>query len=600
MGVWAQLARPTPAAVAAKKAAARRTVARKAAARRAAAKKAAAARAAAARRAASARGLPPAPPAAAPPAPTQETTVSAGLAPFDPAPTAAVPAAPPAPSPPAALPPSTAGSGWPAVFPPAAAAQAAPGGIPLVDDQVAHLLRRSTFGVTAAMTDEVRRIGVGAWLDRQLAPESIDDGAVEAAVQARWPRLALSEAGAMARLSPFSWDLMFELQRATLLRMACSQRQLQEVMVDVWSNHLNVTCPSDKVWATRHAYDLAIRLHALGSFRELLRASATSPAMLHYLDNADSTGDAPNENYGRELLELHTVGVGAGYTEAEVRMSALALTGFTVDDASQAFAYDARRHYVGPLRVLDWGSDNVSAAGGLAVGLDYLDHLARHPATARRIATLLATRFVCDTPPGALVDRLAAAYTAHDTAIVPVLRTLFASPEFWSCLGQKLRRPLDATVATMRVLSYAPTADGRTDAWEGLCWALGSAGQAPLAWEPPNGYPDVAAAWLSTAGTLSRWNLALALTQGWWSGGASRAADTWQALIGDPQPATAGALIDRLCLRLLGQTLPDPARSALLGFFGQAAGDVPEAWRLQYRVSPVVALILSSPVWSLR
>ncbi len=283
------------------------------------------------------------------------------------------------------------------------------------------------------MTDEVRRIGIGAWLDRQLAPESIDDGAVEAAVQARWPRLALSEAEAMARLSPFSWDLMFELQRATLLRMACSQRQLQEVMVDMWSNHLNVTCPSDKVWATRHAYDLAIRLHALGSFRELLRASATSPAMLHYLDNADSTGDAPNEDYGRELLELHTVGVGAGYSEAEVRMSALALTGFTV--------YDARRHYVGPLRVLDWGSDNVSAAGGLAVGLDYLDHLARHPATARRIATLLATRFVCDTPPGALVDRLAAAYTAHDTAIVPVLRTLFASPEFWSCLGQKLRRP---------------------------------------------------------------------------------------------------------------------------------------------------------------
>jgi len=534
---------------------------------------------------------PPAPAPAAPPAPAP-TTPAPPAAP--PAPVDATPVVPGSAPPPVGP--------WPAAFPPVSATPAAPGGVPLSTDPVLHLLRRVTGGATPGLVAEVRAQGVGAWLDRQLAPETIDDSAVEAAVQARWPALATSALDARATVAEFSWDLMVDLQRATLLRMATSRAQLAEVMVDFWSQHLNVTCPSDKVWSTRHVYDReVIRPHALGSFRDMLRASAQSPAMLAYLDNAVSRGRAPNENYGRELLELHTVGVEAGYSEAEVRSSALALTGFSVStDGSDLFSYKPGYRYVGPVSVLGWSSPNATATGGLEVGLAYLDHLARHPSTAQRIARKLAVRFVSDAPPQALVDRLAATYLAADTQVVPVLRVLLASDEFWASAGQKLRRPLEWVVAGLRTLGAAATADAAVGGWEGLCWRLGDLGQAPLAWAPPNGYPDVAAAWLSTAGTLGRWNLAVALVDRWWPEGIAQPDSTWQALIGDPRPANAQALVDRLCLRLLGQLLPAAHRDALVTFFGGTPTGAIEDWRLTYRVTPLAQLVLSSPVWSLR
>src|SRR3954453_17601733 len=235
---------------------------------------------------------------------------------------------------------------------------------------------------------------------------------------------------------------MFDLGRAALGRAAWSRRQLLEVMVDVWSNHLNVTCPSDNVSDNRHRYDAdVIRPHALGRFADLLEAATTHPAMLTYLDNASSTKKAPNENLGRELLELHTVGVGAGYTEAEVRDSARILTGLTVDGEGAA-TYRPKWHWTGAVTVLDFADPNASADDSGVVTAS-LDPLARHPATARRSAALLARRavrapppraprhppppprrFVRAPPPAALVDRLAAAYTAADTAIAPVLRVL--------------------------------------------------------------------------------------------------------------------------------------------------------------------------------
>lgn len=488
------------------------------------------------------------------------------------------------------------------MFPPAVAAQAAPGGVPLVDDALGHLLRRTTFGSTPALLAEVQAMGAGAWLDSQLNPGALDDTAVDAAVAAKWPLLGGSAADMRAGIKQYSWDGMSMLQRATLLRMTCSRRQLFEVMVDFWDQHLNVTCPSDKVWSTRHVYDREVlRRFALGSFRDLLKASATSAAMLQYLDNAQSRGAKPNENYGRELLELHTVGLGAGYTEADMRASALALTGLSVaDDGSDTFAYKPAYRFLGPVQVMGWSDPNRDAAVGLAVAASYLDHLARHPATAARIATKLAVRFVSDTPPQGLVDRLAATYLANDTAIVPVLRALFSAPEFWSSLGQKYRRPLEWCVATLRQLGAQATPDPAVKGWEGFAWRLGTLGQAPHAWRPPDGYPDIAPAWMSTADTLGRWNLAIASVDKWWKEGIAQPDSTWQNLLPGPAPATAGALVDRLCLRLLGQRLPDAHRGALLAFFGRADNQPIEDWRLKSRVSPLAALVLSSPVWSLR
>jgi uncharacterized protein (DUF1800 family) len=466
-------------------------------------------------------------------------------------------------------------------------------GLPSEADRLAHLLRRTTWGPTPDLVARATRLGRTAWLEEQLNPASIADPEGDAVV-ARFPSLAQSSAQVRSRYSDGSWDVMFDLGRAALGRAAWSRRQLLEVMVDVWSNHLNVTCPSDNVWDNRHRYDAdVIRPHALGRFADLLKAATTHPAMLTYLDNASSTKKAPNENLGRELLELHTVGVGAGYTEAEVRDSARILTGLTVD-SSGATTYRPKWHWTGAVKVLDFSSQNASPDGSDVVTA-YLDHLARHPATAHRIATLLARRFVSDAPAAALVARLAAIYTDADTAIAPVLRALFSSPEFFSFPDAKQRRPLESAVATVRALGFAQARRGVAEL-DGLYWALESMGQQPYAWAAPNGYPDVAAAWTSSAATLARWNITLGLAAGWWPKGFTSSG--LKALIPRPRAATHGALVAALGRRLLQRPLPATDVAAICAFLQvgtrtpvRADSDV-VGWRLPY----VVALILSSPV----
>src|SRR5262245_8822825 len=195
-------------------------------------------------------------------------------------------------------------------------------------------------------------MGVDAWLDRQLNPTAIPDTESDR-IAALYPTIGMSTAQIRAAIKPNDWAAMWELGQATLARQMWSSRQLFEVMVDFWSNHLNVTNPFDGGWDTRTTYDTdVIRRFALGRYTDLLLASARSPAMMRYLDNARSHKKSVNENYGRELLELHTVGIGAGYTETDVRQSAYIMTGRTVDDAA-AFRYDPRRHWTGPVKVLD-------------------------------------------------------------------------------------------------------------------------------------------------------------------------------------------------------------------------------------------------------
>ena len=416
---------------------------------------------------------------------------------------------------------------------------------------------------------------------------------------ANFPRLGWTIPQVRAGIGNGGWEVMFDLGQATLARAAWSSRQLLEVMVDFWSNHLNVTCPSSEVWDSRHLYDRdVIRRHALGRYSDMLVASARHPAMLRYLDNASSTKDAPNENYGRELLELHSVGVGAGYTEDMMVDSARIMTGFTVDDAG-AFRYDASRHATGSVRVLGFTSSN-AAADGQAVGVQYLTYLARHPATAHRIALKLAQRFVSDNPPAALVSRLAGVYLTSDTAIAPVLRVLLDSPDFWAASGAKLRRPYEDFVATIRTLGIRPPAAGAATWTSGigaLYWIVNSMGMAPMAWSPPNGYPDVAAAWQSASGTLGRWNAHLLLAAAWWPDPKTLSYPVPRSWLPATLPATYGGLVDVLSQRLVHRRLTEPQRAAVLGFVGKTAaaplgaGDEAVGWRLPY----VAALVLDAP-----
>jgi uncharacterized protein (DUF1800 family) len=463
-----------------------------------------------------------------------------------------------------------------------------------------HLLRRATFGATSAMHDHIAKIGADAWLDQQLKPATIKNTVCGDLIAQRFPMVNWSIAQAMSNLPPFAWDAMMQLSYAAVVRAAWSNRQLFEVMVDFWSNHLNVTNPSDGVWATRQDYDRrVIRAHALGKFSDMLRASATHPAMMVYLNNADSTKEAPNENYGRELLELHTVGVEAGYSETDMYNSALIMTGFGIDWDKNTFLYNPDEHVTGRIKVMKWTAPN-TAANGYKLGLAYVDWLAHHPSTARHIAQKLCTRFVSDVPPPFLVSQLAATYLAHDTAIVPVLRQLFTSQHFADSIGAKVQRPFEDVAATLRILGIHPDKAPSTDGLEGLYWMIQGLGQAPMAWQEPNGYPDTADAWRSAGGLVGRWNAHMSLAAHWWPD--KLQSPKLRNLLPTPLPKTYGGFVDALATRLVFRTLAPAHRNAVLTFIGKGAGahlsstDEAVGWRLPY----IVSLILDSPYFTIR
>jgi uncharacterized protein (DUF1800 family) len=492
----------------------------------------------------------------------------------------------------------TAGSGLLAATATGAAAGAGGSLVPASAD--VHLARRATFGATPDVVAQIRRMGRRAWVDKQLRPGSIDDTACSRMIRNRFPGLGWDITQARRNLEPFSWDLMFDLGVASVARAAWSKRQLFEVMVEFWSNLLHVTNPSDRAWDNRQDYDrVVLRKHALGRFEDMLVASARHPAMLLYLNNSVSTRFEPNENYGRELLELHSVGVDAGYSEDEMLQSALIMTGFGVDWETGLFEYSPWNHYRGRVKVLGFSRSNSTGAGGKDVATAYLRYLANHPATARRIATKLCERFVSDNPPAALVDRLASVYRANGTAIKPVLRALFSSSAFTSSAGKKVRRPLEDMTATLRILNYGWDKSG-TEGLRGLYWMADGLGQAPATWHQPDGFPDVAVAWQSAGTTLGRWNMHLSLAAHWWPSKLTQ--PNLRTLLPRKLPRTHGALVDVLAQRLVFRTLRSEHRRAVLTFLGRSASDPLTAddaavnWRLAY----LVALILDSPYNAVR
>jgi uncharacterized protein (DUF1800 family) len=460
-------------------------------------------------------------------------------------------------------------------------------------DAIAHLLRRATFGFTAESLAEARKLGATGWLERQLAPEKIADQACDQVLR-RLPLASASPAGVRSALRTRSHDAFGQLGRAAIARAAWSNRQLFESTVMFWANHLHVAAPSSGVWDTRSDYDAqVIRKHAFGRFADMLKASARHPAMLTYLDQRSSAKAHPNENYARELMELHTVGL--SYSEADVKAASRLLTGMTVG-ASGGYVYDASKHATGAVTILGFTHAN-DRADGEAAALAFLDHLARHRDTAVRVSHKLCVRFVADQPPAALVDRLADVYLANDTAIVPVLRALFTSKEFAASVGQKTRTPFEDMIATIRGLGLGPSSSDVKDL-DALHSALVDAGHAPFRWPAPNGYPDVAAAWASPAGFVQRCNLHLNLAAGWYPKQLTRPADLLASLV-PVLPATYGGLVDALAVRLTGAALPATHTAAVLSVASKLPNS-PLDKSLPGAAPYLIALVLDAPAFQLR
>jgi hypothetical protein len=322
-----------------------------------------------------------------------------------------------------------------------------------------------------------------------------------------------------------------EMQQAKLVRAVLSERQLQEVMTDFWLNHFNIDLgKSGDILDYAPSYERdAIRAHALGKFRDLLLATAEHPAMLIYLDNAQSIGpDSPaagrpkpgakpqqkglNENYGREVMELHTVGVDGGYTQSDVTNLAKILTGWTVDQPQSGggFVFEPRRHEPGPK---SWFGQTINE-DGMNEGIRALSTLAAAPQTAHFLSYKLAQRFVADTPPPALVNRMAAAYLASDGDIATVLRTMVHSPEFFARANyrNKVKMPLEYVASSLRATGTDPANPGA------LANELKTMGEPLYRCLPPTGYAATADHWMNSAALVDRLNYALQLTGGHFGG----------------------------------------------------------------------------------
>ncbi len=451
-----------------------------------------------------------------------------------------------------------------AILPELADAATAPRGLRLLDTQDRHLVGRFSYGVTPDLAREVRSHG-GArrWFDWQLRPGHVNDPAGRA-LGSWFPHLGWSPAKVWSESESGrvgGWEVMADYQNWLLLRRMRSRQQVLETMTEFWENHFNVPVGADGVYTWRVRYGHVIRQHALDSFEALLQAVSVHPAMGIYLGNAVSDKDHPNENQGRELLELHTVGVTAGYGETGVVDSARILTGWRVDvwDTWAAF-YDSGSHYRGPVKVLGFTSGNRSA-DGRRLTRDYLRYLAHHPATATHIATKLATAFVSDVPPPSLVKHLARVYRAHGTRIKPVLRALVDSREFHHSVGEKIRDPENDLVATYRLMGVdvAKPADADRAAHQ-LVWQSSAMGMEPMSWPAPNGQPIAGAAWSSPSRVMGSMSVHYTMSGGWWpnKGIHYPAPTSWL-----PQESTRfDHLVDHMAQRILHRRASDRLQQA--------------------------------------
>ena len=463
-----------------------------------------------------------------------------------------------------------------------------------------HVLNRLGSGYSRSSYRALRRAGgASEWVEQQLEPESIVENGTALEVDDWFPDLRRSpreihEDNRSGRKS--KGDYARDLAHVALLRRIYSRRSVFEQMVEFWSNHLHIDSRQDQAYPQRAAYDRLIRQHALGRFEDILVAATLHPAMLLALDTWRSVRNAPNENHGRELLELHTVGRSAPFTEAMVKDSAKILSGHTVLTSGASMwegYYDPARHTMGRVKVLGFEAAN-GVADGRELTVSYLRYLANHPATAQRVARKLAVRFCSDEPSQALVDRVAKAYLDSGTDTKAMLRALLGSEEFWDSAGGKVRTPMDDLVATCRALKVKADAPTGPDAFARRLSGLPSS-TLPYQWPSPDGPPDTAVVWAGPSRMLSSWRMHWALAGGYWPEKDVRYARPASWL--PKERIRFDRFVDHLCRVLLGRpSTPRILEAACVGI-DVAPDEVITASHavIRWKFPRLCALLLDSP-----
>lgn len=474
--------------------------------------------------------------------------------------------------------------------------------IPLPDSgEFYHFLSRTSFGVTAPSLEAVQAMGVEAYLDQQLDYDNIDDTDLETEIASRFPLTLQSADELIAGFPDNIAAIAQQMVAATQYRQMFSDRQLYEVMVAFWTNHFNIHLVNGLGPTLKPHDDLnVIRQHALGNFRDLLYASARSPAMLFYLDNFYNQAEAPNENYARELMELHTLGVDGGYTEQDIKEVARCFTGWSLtfpdsDAAYGEYIFYEIFHDADEKQVMDI---TIPAGGGEADGEQVLDYLASHPSTAQFIATKLCRHFISDEPDSDAINTVAAAYISEDGDIKATLRALFSTPAFMSNRDQKFSSPAEYLSRLIRVLNRQKAYPN--DQGQLFYFAQSLLGQLPFNWPTPDGYPDSQSYWANTGALLNRWRFSFFSF-------ANQIEDlqvftiNWNELVGEP--SNLGELLDNLAQNVLCRTLLDDDRESIINWIADKLSITEEtslvsvtAEQIQY-VSAVMAAVLISSVY---
>lgn len=465
-----------------------------------------------------------------------------------------------------------------------------------------HALQRMTFGPTPEDVARTAGMSLEDFIMEQTIPHILNDSACDAIISGLGHETAGLPLSALwnYRNETYSrrWIPFDEVEEETLIRMVHSRRQLFEVMIDFWHSHFNVQGTRHPIYTVWRGYDRdVIRAHAMGNFRRFIQAVGMHTAMLYYLDNVNSTDGGPNENYARELFELHTLGaehylIEGGYIDDDVFEAARCFTGWSVNNSTSTgntgeFLYREENHDRFQKIVL--GNAIARDLPPLWDGSLVYDILANHPMTHRHIALKLCRRFIADNPPASIVDRVANTFGAHrdhDWQITITIQDLLRSPEFLDSWHGKVRRPLDHLMAAVRAMGGSFRWDSD---WE---WQTQPLNHALFSWPTPDGYPDDAESWISTSGMLYRWNVISDIAVG------DNDAVTVDLLGQTPAWAeTPRQLVDFWIDRLLHRALAQHVHQALLDFVSE--GRNPDL-RLPLevrdgKIPSLVALICSSP-----
>ncbi len=432
---------------------------------------------------------------------------------------------------------------------------------------------RLTFGAKPADLAWIELHGVDAFIEEQLAFEQIDDSAVNQSLQ----KLTTLNQSPTAPAPSNGANALLELQQSALIRAVNSQRQLFELMADFWSNHFNIyfQLPSDYILKTIDDREV-VRAFGMGKFRDLLGASAHSPAMLMYLNNNTSVGKQPNENYARELMEQQTIGIDGGFSDNDVVNVARAFTGWTVNQSINKkpivgeFTFLGINHDIFPKVVL---GHRLQAYQEVKDGENVLDILANTPACATFISSKLAQRFISDNPPDSVVQLGADAFQKSQGDIRATLGAILHSQEFKSSFGLKVKRPYEFAVSALRVLN------AKTDAGNPLQSFLQRMGQPLFLWPFPDGYPDTAEAWINSGSMLARWSFAKALVSNLIAG----TQVDLNTLVGQK-----GSMVDDLSQAILFNSLPS------------GAADVLSTFTDQRKMPQLAAMLIASPFFQVR